>query len=239
MKILPLFVLTLLFFGLAFTVEAHQSGCHRWHSCPSDTGSYTCGDLGYACQYPTYSTGGSSSYTPTYSRPTTPSCPANSYYDGISSCKCSYGYVVSGNSCVYGSSYCHAEHGIFSSYDSLGKSCKCDAGYEMSIGGQCTRKATPYSGYSSLYSSYGAANSCPAHSSESTTSSSKCTCDDGYQANKSKTGCTAIPRSVYDKECKASYGRNSLWDGVRDSETSCVCKKKFSWNATETACVKK
>jgi hypothetical protein len=29
------------------TVLAHQSGCHRWHSCPSDTGSYICGDLGY------------------------------------------------------------------------------------------------------------------------------------------------------------------------------------------------
>lgn len=27
---------------------AHQSGCHRWHSCPSDSGSYTCGDTGYS-----------------------------------------------------------------------------------------------------------------------------------------------------------------------------------------------
>lgn len=26
---------------------AHQNGCHRWHSCPSDSGSYVCGDLGY------------------------------------------------------------------------------------------------------------------------------------------------------------------------------------------------
>src|SRR4051812_33083480 len=26
--------------------QAHQDGCHRWHSCPSDTGSYECGDLG-------------------------------------------------------------------------------------------------------------------------------------------------------------------------------------------------
>jgi hypothetical protein len=26
--------------------QGHRSGCHRWHSCPSDTGSYTCGDLG-------------------------------------------------------------------------------------------------------------------------------------------------------------------------------------------------
>lgn len=32
--------------------EAHRSGCHRWHSCPSDTGSYVCGDLGYCSQCP-------------------------------------------------------------------------------------------------------------------------------------------------------------------------------------------
>ena len=37
--------------------SAHQSGCHRWHSCPSDSGSYVCGDAGYSCDYPTYSTG--------------------------------------------------------------------------------------------------------------------------------------------------------------------------------------
>lgn len=29
------------------SVSAHQSGCHSWHSCPSDSGSYTCGDTGY------------------------------------------------------------------------------------------------------------------------------------------------------------------------------------------------
>lgn len=32
--------------------EAHRSGCHRWHSCPSDTGSYVCGDLGYCSACP-------------------------------------------------------------------------------------------------------------------------------------------------------------------------------------------
>ncbi|MEU6534966.1 hypothetical protein [Streptomyces sp. NPDC047000] len=32
---------------LPTTAEAHRDGCHRWHSCPSDTGSYVCGDLGY------------------------------------------------------------------------------------------------------------------------------------------------------------------------------------------------
>ena len=39
--------------GLSITVQssqvsAHRSGCHRWHSCPSDSGSYTCGDTGYS-----------------------------------------------------------------------------------------------------------------------------------------------------------------------------------------------
>lgn len=29
-------------------VLAHRSGCHRWHSCPSDSGSYTCGDTGHS-----------------------------------------------------------------------------------------------------------------------------------------------------------------------------------------------
>lgn len=39
---------------LAAPALAHRDGCHRWHSCPSDTGSYSCGDAGYACRYPTY-----------------------------------------------------------------------------------------------------------------------------------------------------------------------------------------
>lgn len=33
-------------------VFAHRDGCHRWHSCPSDTGSYTCGDTGYCSECP-------------------------------------------------------------------------------------------------------------------------------------------------------------------------------------------
>lgn len=56
---------------IAFTpslADAHQSGCHRWHSCPSDSGSYTCGDTGYCSQCPDnkYCKGGQpyTSYTP-------------------------------------------------------------------------------------------------------------------------------------------------------------------------------
>lgn len=39
--------------------QAHRSGCHTWHSCPSDSGSYTCGDLGYSSQC-----GSTYTYTP-------------------------------------------------------------------------------------------------------------------------------------------------------------------------------
>lgn len=42
---------------------AHRSGCHRWHSCPSDSGSYSCGDWGYSNYCPTQ--------TPTYTAPIT------------------------------------------------------------------------------------------------------------------------------------------------------------------------
>jgi micrococcal nuclease len=33
-------------------LHAHRSGCHRWHSCPSDRDTYTCGDTGHCSQCP-------------------------------------------------------------------------------------------------------------------------------------------------------------------------------------------
>jgi len=65
-RFVRLLVLTVLLSGVFVAASgggvasAHQSGCHRWHSCPSDSGSYVCGDGGYACQYP----GGGTTTTP-------------------------------------------------------------------------------------------------------------------------------------------------------------------------------
>jgi len=36
-----------------YVVYAHKDGCHRWHSCPSDSGSYVCGDMGIDTYCPT------------------------------------------------------------------------------------------------------------------------------------------------------------------------------------------
>ena len=48
-----LLALTFLFIGFYIVIaEAHRSGCHRWHSCPSDSGSYICGDIGYCSACP-------------------------------------------------------------------------------------------------------------------------------------------------------------------------------------------
>lgn len=33
------------------TLLYHQSGCHAWHSCPSDHGTYVCGDTGHGCNF--------------------------------------------------------------------------------------------------------------------------------------------------------------------------------------------
>ena len=76
MKIIVLASLTVFLVGLALLPNysptfAHQSGCHRWHSCPSDSGSYTCGDAGYSCRYPTYPKSGG------YIAPTQPSVPTS------------------------------------------------------------------------------------------------------------------------------------------------------------------
>lgn len=63
-KISLCLIIFLLFFTFTDFAFAHRSGCHRWHSCPSDSGSYTCGDSGHPCQYPTYPASGGVIYPP-------------------------------------------------------------------------------------------------------------------------------------------------------------------------------
>lgn len=53
MKKIHVLVATAVLYLLAAPAQAHRSGCHRWHSCPSDHGTYVCGDLGYTSGCPT------------------------------------------------------------------------------------------------------------------------------------------------------------------------------------------
>jgi hypothetical protein len=102
----------------------------------------------------------------------------------------------------------------------------------------CIYKSTYTPSYSATTYSYESPKaSCPAHSSESLIDSDECTCDTGYEVNKAKTKCVAIPRKTYDKMCREDFGKYSKWDGKRDEDVSCVCKKGYEWGE-EDQCVK-
>ena len=56
--------------------QGHESGCHRWHSCPSDTGSYVCGDRGYDTYCPKPRGSGLQQVQPPGTPATRPASPA-------------------------------------------------------------------------------------------------------------------------------------------------------------------
>lgn len=50
LRLMTLLMVVLVGSSIAATIDSHRSGCHRWHSCASDHGTYVCGDLGYYSQ---------------------------------------------------------------------------------------------------------------------------------------------------------------------------------------------
>lgn len=208
-----LLLASLLLLVMPFFVFAHQSGCHRWHSCPSDTGSYVCGDLGYACQYGTdsYSSGSSDYTSNSYSSfgssyTSTPDCPLFSTYDSLSeNCKCNYGYVVSNGLCTNGNTVCHDKHGYNSSYSGLSKSCECDYGYLFDSADQCVSKNSQCENQLGLWSSYNSL-------------SGNCECRYGYVISGGK--CTD-GNSV----CHAQLGYNSKYDST---SKKCQCENGYT-----------
>ena len=105
--------------------------------------------------------------TPTPTTPTTHTCPINSYYDGISSCKCNYGYVTgSYGQCESTITVCSETMGLMSQYNTLSNICECMHGYKFS-GGRCIYNQTlchNQFGYNSSYDY----------------SSDQCKCNSGY-----------------------------------------------------------
>lgn len=129
------YLFLLIIFGALFLTTspafAHRSGCHRWHSCPSDSGSYSCGDAGHPCQYPTYPASGGVVYPPSGYYKDCYDCPlkkvpSNAYTSGIG-WACDSGYKKLGETCkkviapanatVYGSNwYCNDGYKRVSNY---------------------------------------------------------------------------------------------------------------------------
>ncbi|MDP3725677.1 MAG: hypothetical protein Q8R36_00590 [bacterium] len=170
-----------------------------------------------------------SGYSPSYpTTPTTPICPANSYYDGISSCKCNYGYAVSGGSCVSANSLCYTQLGYSSSYDSLSNSCKCDSGYVIGTSGQCV------SGNSWCYAKIGIM-------SQYNQSTKTCECISGYQFDGSSCVYKTTSPSNYSTYSASAYSASSSCPlnshpSPTDS-TKCACDSGYQPNSTKTSCV--
>ncbi len=179
---------------------------------------------------------GNNNYGSYYQYPTTPTCPTNSYYDGVSSCKCNYGYIVNGGSCVNANNYCSGQLGIMSQYNSLLSRCECMSGYEYN-GSSCAYKSTSYSsssGYSGA-SSY----ACPANSHTSLTEPTKCDCNSGYQVNSTRTACVLPNNALNNQTCINSYGAYSNWDGTKTATglINCACQGGYDWNNSKSTCV--
>ncbi len=167
---------------------------------------------------------GGSSYSNSY--PTTPSCPVNSYYDGISSCTCNYGYVSNGGSCVSGNSMCYSQTGYNSSYDTISKTCKCDSGYIIGLSGQCVSENTYYNswctsnvGIMSRYNSI----------------SKNCECLSGYEYN----GSSCVYKTTSSNTSSYSNYDNCPMNSHMSSSdsTKCQCNSGYQVNQTKTACV--
>lgn len=167
-----------------------------------------------------YSSPSYSGYNYTY--PTTPTCPLNSYYDGVASCKCNYGYAVSGSSCVSQDSLCQAELGYSSSYDSLNNTCKCDSGNVIGSSGQCTSATSVCSKQIGLMSQYNS-------------SSKKCECMYGYEYNGSS---CVYKETNYSAAYPLSSSCPSNSHISATDRTMCLCDSGFQINSSKTACVK-
>jgi len=190
--------------------------CHnaKSYSQPLDPirSHYGSGGTGYTEPWPEYNYG----YSPP-SYPSTPSCPLFSSYNSLSdSCKCNYGYVADGGSCVSGNSYCWNKHGYNSSYDSLSKSCECNYGYVFNSSNQCVSQDN----YCQSIFGYNAEYNVP---------TDKCGCSSGYVADSSGNSC--ISGSLY---CSNKFGFNSRFNSLNDT-----CECDYGYELSSGQCVKK
>lgn len=71
-------------------------------------------------------------------------CPANAILDGGQCVTCGAGYIpgASGDQCISGESYCHAQYGNDSLFNSKTYSCQCGTGYEFNTDNTFCVKAT-------------------------------------------------------------------------------------------------
>jgi len=167
-----------------------------------------------------YNNSSGSTYSPSYSYPTIPTCPINSYYDGISSCKCNSGYVVSGGSCVSGNSVCYSQLGYSSSYDSLSNKCKCNYGYVIGTSGQCISTSSHCLNQLGSMSQYNSLTQ-------------KCECMSGYEFDGSS---CVYKKTTYSYPSGYTASLNNCPINSYAVGTSCYCNAGYQSNSNKNGC---
>ena len=168
-----------------------------------------------------------SSYTSSYPTmpiaPTTPTCPSNSYLNGTS-CKCNYGYSVSGGSCVSNDSQCQSQIGYNSSYDSLNNTCKCGYGYVIGNSGQCTNATLYCSAQMGLMSQYDS-------------STKQCECMSGYEYNGSSCEYKQSSYNDYSSYSSSSSNTCPINSSINQTDNKCYCNSGYSIDSSKTSCM--
>lgn len=193
-----------------YTGEYH---CHQAKSYtqpePPISSTYGSNGTGYTTPAPYYS-------APSYTAPSTPTCPSMSSYNSLTGkCTCYSGYVAGtdylGNqACVSAESKCSDQLGFGGTYDSLSGNCKCRSGYVLS-NSKCVSEITYCTNSMGIMSNYNSFTK-------------QCECMTGYEYNGSS--------CVYKK--KNTCPINSFLD----SDNTCTCNAGYEVNSNKSACIK-
>lgn len=205
-KISLVIILFVLSGAFPVTVFA-RSGCCSYHGGVCGCGCCDGTALSDTCA-PYYPSCGGSSYT-TYQAP--PSCPLFASYDSANDqCKCNYGYVASGSTCISQDDACQKQLGFAAQYDSLTSSCGCMSGYIIdSVSNSCisgNQMCSNKYGYNATYLSY----------------NNTCKCRSGYVFNDAGNKCIS-----QDDFCQEKYGFSSKYDALKDA---CICNQGYQFN---------
>ncbi|MDB5266182.1 MAG: hypothetical protein JWM39_895 [Parcubacteria group bacterium] len=170
-----------------------SGGGNIFNSCPSNssynysTGKCSCSS-GYTANY--NKTGCIYGAAYNYIPPVNPICGLNSYYDGVSSCKCNSGYAIGNSgSCVAINQVCQSKYGL-NSYGS-GLSCYCSTGYQWNSS-QTSCIATPVqSSRVNTTAIPPTGTNCSVYGNGAEAHGGLCYCSTGYQWDATVNSCLA------------------------------------------------
>lgn len=208
-RLITIFLLLFSFNAFPSITEAHRSGCHRWHSCPSDSGSYSCGDAGHPCQYPTYPASGGVIYPPSGYYKDCYDCelkkvPTNSYTSGMG-WSCNSGYKKVGETCekiiapssAYSASVYSANAPSSScplnshTNPSDSTKCLCDTGFQVNVTKDTCVVAPVISNNQACINAYGINSNWDG--TKTSDGRLNCGCQSGYGWDSFKTSCVPLP----------------------------------------------